>query len=143
MPTVDPLAALLLDVVRALDPMNEQALSVARGATLSQLAALRLLGPRSLSVSALAAELGTHRSSASRMVDRLIAAGLADKHPSPTSGREVEVTATPKGRAAAQAVARYRRATLSRLLADLPQEQRGPVTEALTVLLAQLRSVQA
>jgi DNA-binding MarR family transcriptional regulator len=141
-PNADPLASLLLDVVRALDPMNEQALSVAKGATLSQLAALRLLGTRRLSVSALAAELGTHRSSASRMVDRLVAAGLAEKRPSATSGREVEVAATAQGRATAKAVSRYRQATLSRLLADLPQDQRGPVTKALTTLLQQLRSAE-
>lgn len=140
MPTREPLAEQLLEVLRALDPVTEQALQVAQGATLSQLAALRALGRHGSSVSALGAALGTHRSSASRMVDRLVAGGFAEKAPSPTSQREVVVTATAKGRAAAQAVARYRLNALSQVLRPLDAAERQQVARGLDVLLDRLTS---
>lgn len=142
-PKREPLAEQLLEVVRALDPVTEQALTVAQGATLSQLAALRVLASGGSSVTGLATALGTHRSSASRMVDRLVAAGLAEKAPSPTSQREVVVTATAKGRSAAQAVARSRLTALSRLLRPLGEEDRQVVAGALDILLSQLTSQQS
>lgn len=135
MPHADPLAILLLQLVRVLDPITEQALTSAHGATLSQLAALRVLGSEPFTVTALGEALGIHRSSASRMVNRLVAAGLADKAPSPTSQREVVVTATATGRDAARQVAERRLAALSALLVPLTAVERTAVDSALQSLL--------
>ena len=129
------LPELLLQLLRALDPVTEAALAVSRGATLSQLAVLRVLGGDQLRVITIADRCGIHRSSASRMVDRLVAAGLATKRPSPTNGREVQIAATARGRTAAHSVAEHRRATLTDLLSRLPVDQRDDVAVSLKALL--------
>lgn len=131
----DPLAHKLLELVRTMDPITEHALHLARGATLSQLAVLRRLGSETFTVSALAEGLGIHRSSASRMVDRMVTAGLVRKVASPTSRREVLVTATPKGRHAASDVAQHRLAALGQLLARLDASERSALSVALDALL--------
>ncbi|MGB8652557.1 MAG: MarR family transcriptional regulator [Mycobacteriales bacterium] len=134
----DPLPDLLLHLVRLLDPVTEQAMSAAHGATLAQLAGLRVLDGRPQSVTALAEQLGVHRSSASRLVDRLVAGGFATRTPSPTSGREVVVAATALGVTAARNVATRRRKALTTMLRDLPEDQREQVTGALRLLVASL-----
>lgn len=137
MPDLEPdLPELLLRLLRALDPITEGALAVSRGATLSQLAVLRVLGRDELRVITIAERCGIHRSSASRMVDRLVTAGLATKRPSPTSGREVQIAATARGKAAARSVATHRRAALTELLAQLPAGQRADVAVSVQALLA-------
>lgn len=52
-----------------------------------------------LRLGALAARLGTSDSAATRAVDVLVAAGLAERVPDPEDGRGVLVAATPAGRA--------------------------------------------
>lgn len=86
-------------------------------------------------MTALGESLGIHRSSASRMVSRLVAAGLADKAISPASPREVVVTATAKGRDAARQVAERRLAALGALLVPLETAERTAVGGALQTLL--------
>jgi DNA-binding MarR family transcriptional regulator len=134
------LSDLLLDVVRALDPITEQALTAGRGATLSQLAVLRALDGGQLSVSAIAHIVGVNRSSISRMVNRMLVMGLVEKQPSPTNGREGVVTATADGRSAAASVARSRRQRLDERLRTMTPEEQIALQSALRILRRSLKT---
>lgn len=129
---------LLLRLVRVLDPVTDLALEAARGSTLTQVTALRRLSTGPLSVSDLGRGMGIHRSSASRLVDRLVAADLATREPSPTSGREVVVSCTTRGRAVARDVAKRRSAALRSLVRSVPAEEQRLVSQSLDLLLQRL-----
>lgn len=68
----------------------------------------------------LAAELGAMPSSASRLCDRLEAAGLARRSPGEEDRRELTLTLTPAGRALLEELERRRRADLARVLDEMP-----------------------
>ncbi len=138
MPDDPDLPDLLLRLVRVLDPVTDLALEAARGSTLTQVTALRRLSAGPLSVSELGRSMGIHRSSASRLVDRLIAAELATREPSPTSGREVVVSCTARGRAVARDVAKRRSGALRTLVRHLPAQEQATVARALALLLQRL-----
>lgn len=107
----------------------------AEGATLTQVAALRALTPMPLSVSELARVLGVHRSSASRLVDRLVGGGWVTREPAAHSGREVIVALTDPGRALSVRVARSRKRALKRLISVVPTEaQEGLARQLVTFL---------
>ena len=133
---------LLFEVSRALDVALEDALSVAGPTfTVAQLRALRVLGAGPRNVVGLAAEVGSHRSSASRIAARLAAAGLVRREPSPVSRREVMLTLTPSGRRLLGRVAGARRAALARILDEVPDDQKAEVEHALEVLAATVGEV--
>jgi DNA-binding MarR family transcriptional regulator len=126
---------LLLRLARVLDPVTEKALEAAGPATLTQVAALRQLAEGPASVSDLGRRLGVHRSSASRLVDRLVAAGLATRVASPVSRREVVVACTPQGRRVARAVGQRRSAALAALTSTVPEAEQRRIAAALERLL--------
>ncbi|HEU5265702.1 MAG TPA: MarR family transcriptional regulator [Jatrophihabitans sp.] len=88
-----------------------------QGISLTQLRALAAAeeaGPCSLGVLAEAMMIST--SSASRLVDRLIAAGVLDRRPSEVSRREVILQVTPRGRRLLRRHEASRRAVFAELL---------------------------
>jgi DNA-binding MarR family transcriptional regulator len=83
----------------------------------------------------LAQALGVSVSVTSRLVDRLVTAGLAVKRPSPTSGREISLWLSPEGEAVLE---RYDELRLDRIrdrLRELPAEDATAVVTGLQVLV--------
>lgn len=76
--------------------------------------------------------LGVAPSTATRMIDRLIAAGLVVREVSPHSRREILVELSPAGRDAVRQVTRRRRREIARIVARMPERQRQRLAEALT-----------
>jgi DNA-binding MarR family transcriptional regulator len=86
--------------------------------------ALALLGEEPMRIRDLAERLGLAESSATRLVDRLEALGLARRRADTEDRRSVQVQLTASGRARARAVARRRRAYLVELLRRLEPDER-------------------
>jgi DNA-binding MarR family transcriptional regulator len=123
----------LLAASRHLVAMAARSLaSVEENLTLPQYRMLVVLdtqGPSSLA--RLAEGLEVNSSTAMRMVDRLAAAGMAEKIPSPDSRREVVLSLTPAGRAVVQQVTEHRLAAIARTVRAIPTDQRGHLVAAL------------
>jgi len=98
-----------------------------RGAELpaAQVQALTLLAAHDdLWMSELADRIGVAESTATRLVDRLEAAGLVERRTSPPDRRRVVVELTPAGRKLAFELEESRRQFLAELLAMLPAPDR-------------------
>jgi DNA-binding MarR family transcriptional regulator len=96
---------------------------------LRALTVLRELGEANLGQ--LAVGLGVTVSTTSRLVDRLVAADLVERRPSPRTRREIELTVSPEG---AVTLDRYDDLRLEGLRAGLtgvPEERRDDVLAAL------------
>ncbi|MQY04891.1 hypothetical protein ACRB68_29530 [Actinomadura sp. RB68] len=101
----------------------------------TQLRALLVLERGPVNVSALAAELGALVSSASRLCDRLEAAGLLLRDSGGGDRREVTVRLTAEGRGLLERIRLRRREELSRVLAAMS----APALQALLWGLAQFQ----
>jgi len=123
----------LLAASRQLVAMAARSLAaVEENLTLPQYRMLVVLdtqGPSSLA--RLAEALEVNSSTAMRMVDRLAAAGMAEKIPSPDSRREVVLSLTPAGRGIVREVTEHRLAAIARTVRAIPADQRGHLIAAL------------
>jgi DNA-binding MarR family transcriptional regulator len=123
----------LLAASRQLVAMAARSLAaVEENLTLPQYRMLVVLdtqGPSSLA--RLAEALEVNSSTALRMVDRLAAAGMAEKIPSPDSRREVVLSLTPAGRAVVQKVTEHRLAAIAHTVQAIPADQRAYLVSAL------------
>lgn len=103
--------------------------------TLVQLRTLVVLqgqGPVKLAV--LAAALGVNPSTAMRMVDRLAAVDLVDRHVNPCNRREVVLNLTTGGRRLVSQVMTRRHTEIGALVARLPTAERTGLVHALRSL---------
>nr|WP_042186775.1 MarR family transcriptional regulator [Kibdelosporangium sp. MJ126-NF4]CEL17547.1 Transcriptional regulator, MarR family [Kibdelosporangium sp. MJ126-NF4]CTQ91227.1 Transcriptional regulator, MarR family [Kibdelosporangium sp. MJ126-NF4] len=83
-------------------------------------------GPQKLT--SVAQALGVNPSTATRMVERLVGAGLIDRQPNPASRRELVVGLTRRGRTVVSNVTRRRRAQIEQIVGQMsPTSQRGLV----------------
>lgn len=96
------------------------------------LAVLARYGP--CTAGGLAEALGAHGSTATRLCDKLVAAGWLTRQNRPANRREVELDLTDAGRAVVEQVLTARAAELERILSRLPKASR----RALAALLPQL-----
>lgn len=80
----------------------------------------------------LADQLQVAPSTAMRMVDRLIAAGLADRQTNPDNRRETLLRLTDEGRRAVEEVTARRRIELATVVERLAPRQRTALVDALT-----------
>ena len=87
-------------------------------------------GPSSLS--GLAEALEVNPSTALRMIDRLVAAGMVEKTTNPARRRETLLRLTGAGWQTVRRVTDARRTELSRIVASMPAEQRAQLVSALT-----------
>jgi DNA-binding MarR family transcriptional regulator len=114
----DDVTARVEIAARALLALSTRAsMDLPQGISLTQLRALAAAeeaGPCSLGVLADAMMIST--SSASRLVDRLIAAGVLDRRPSEVSRREVILQVTPRGKRLLRRHEASRRAVFAELL---------------------------
>jgi DNA-binding MarR family transcriptional regulator len=79
----------------------------------------------------LAGALGVNPSSATRLIDRLVRAGLVRRQRSPADRRSYRVALSPKGRDLVAEVTQRRREEFERLLSGLPAGQHQFVIAAL------------
>lgn len=121
----DPVADALLDATRILVAINIRALA-ATGDTVTvfQLRVLMLVAGRpAVNVADVAAELGVHRSNATRVVDRLVRAGLLTRVADPGDRRRLLITLTGDGRRLVADVDDHRRAEIAAVLGRIPSER--------------------
>jgi len=79
----------------------------------------------------LAARLGVERSTATRMCDRLVSAGLIERGEDPSDRRAVVISLTGQGREVVAAVTRARRDSVAALLRSLPPARREQLVDLL------------
>jgi DNA-binding MarR family transcriptional regulator len=100
-----------------------------------QLRALTVLrGNSGANLVQLAQGMGVTVSTASRLVDRLVAAGLVDRRPSPQTRREISLALTRTGRARLRRYDDLRLSEVRACLDDIPPEQRDAVIAAVKQL---------
>ena len=76
--------------------------------------------------------LGVNPSTAMRMMDRLIAAGLADRQVNPDNRRETLLRLTDDGRRLVEEVTARRRADIAAIVERLAPDQQSALVDALT-----------
>jgi DNA-binding MarR family transcriptional regulator len=100
--------------------------------TAPQLRTLVLVATRSgVNASAVASALGIHPSNATRMLDRLVQAGLLDRRDSPSDRRRIALRLTEAGSRLVSSVMDYRRRAYLRILREMSSDDRRRLTTAL------------
>ncbi|HZX07900.1 MarR family winged helix-turn-helix transcriptional regulator [Kribbella sp.] len=131
--TVDEVVAAVLTASRVLVGVSARSLAqVEESVTLTQFRTLVVLdghGPSRLNL--LAERLDVTASTALRMVDRLIAAGLVDRRENARDRREVVIDLTAEGRRLVRKVTRKRRAEIERIVLGMPVGRRRELVRAL------------
>jgi DNA-binding MarR family transcriptional regulator len=82
-------------------------------------------------MSELAVELDCSPSTATRLCDRLVRKGLVSRDHPVSNRREVEVTATKRGRGLVERVTKRRRREIARIVAHVPSDQAPAMVAAL------------
>ena len=123
---VDAVTRAVLTASRLLVAVSARSLAAVEDrVTLPQFRLLVVLsthGPAKLVV--LANRLGVKPSTAMRMIDRLIASGLADRQTNPGNRRETVLRLTPEGRDLVQDVTGRRRREIEAIVRRIVPEQR-------------------
>ncbi|MGW7680793.1 MarR family winged helix-turn-helix transcriptional regulator [Kribbella sp. NPDC054772] len=131
--TVDEVVAAVLTASRVLVGVSARSLAqVEESVTLTQFRTLVVLdghGPSRLNL--LAERLDVTASTALRMVDRLIAAGLVDRRENVQDRREVVIDLTAEGRKLVRKVTRKRRTEIERIVLGMPVGRRRELVRAL------------
>ncbi|MFI0035714.1 MarR family winged helix-turn-helix transcriptional regulator [Streptomyces mutabilis] len=131
---VDAVTRAVLAASRLLVAVSARSLAeVEERVTLPQFRMLMVLFTRGdTKLVALADHLRVAPSTAMRMVDRLIAAGLADRQTNPADRRETLLRLTDEGRRTVETVSARRRAEVATIVERLAPHQRAALVEALT-----------
>ena len=120
----------LLALARTVMGISTRAADALGGVSVVQLRALTVLRDQgTANLGQLAEEMGVALSTASRLVDRLVRAGLVHRRPSPRTRREIELQVSGDGQATLD---RYDQLRLNDLRACLSRVAQRP--EALVVL---------
>lgn len=105
--------------------------------TLAQLRALTMVANRDrCNVAAVATGLGVHPSNATRIVDRLVRAGLLDRRIDPADRRHLALGLTERGHELVTAIDHRRRAEIVRILGHVPPDRLDAVGSALQAVAA-------
>ncbi|MEU8680417.1 MarR family transcriptional regulator [Streptomyces sp. NPDC048611] len=131
---VDAVTRAVLTASRLLVAVSARSLGeVEERVTLPQFRMLVVLATRGTTkLVALAELLQVAPSTAMRMVDRLIVAGLADRQANPGNRRETLLQLTDEGRRTVEDVTARRRAEISTIVERLAPAQRSALIDALT-----------
>ncbi|MBC7270214.1 MAG: MarR family transcriptional regulator [Streptomyces sp.] len=131
---VDAVTRAVLTASRVLVAVSAQSLAaVEERVTLPQFRMLVVLSTRGATKLVTLAELlNVAPSTAMRMVDRLIVAGLADRQVNPHNRRETLLRLTREGHRTVEDVTARRRAQITGIVQRLAPEQRAALVEALT-----------
>ncbi|MEV6399107.1 MarR family transcriptional regulator [Streptomyces sp. NPDC051907] len=131
---VDAVTRAVLTASRLLVAVTARSLAAVEDrVTLAQLRLLVVLSTHgSAKLVVLADRLGVNPSTAMRMIDRLIAAGLADRQTNPDNRRETVLRLTDEGRALVEDVTERRRQEIAAIVERIAPEQRSALVDALT-----------
>lgn len=134
MDDVEAVTRAVLTASRLLVAVSAQSLAaVEERVTLPQFRMLMVLSTRGATkLVALADLLHVAPSTAMRMVDRLIAAGLADRQTNPANRRETLLRLTDEGRRTVEEVTARRRTDIAAIVERLAPRQRAALVNALT-----------
>lgn len=123
----------LLTASRVLVGVSARSLGEVEGTvTVTQFRTLVVLdGNEGINLNRLAELLGVKASTALRMIDRLLVAGLVTRRDNPVNRREVLLGLSPAGRRIVRRVTRRRRSELARVVAAMPSERREDFLGAL------------
>jgi DNA-binding MarR family transcriptional regulator len=136
--SLDAITDSLLTASRLLVAISARSLAlVDESITIPQFRTLVILsnhGP--INLATLAALLDVKPSTAGRMVDRLVGAGLIDRVPHPTSRRELLAALTDHGRKVVHQVTANRRAQIAGIVGKMPPPERRGLVRALTAFTA-------
>lgn len=134
---MDPIAT-MLDAARVFAGITAESIAQTDVAfTLPQLRVLVLASEHEpLSASAVATALSIHLSSASRLCDRLVRAGLLDRRDRPDNRRQIELTLTASGRHQLELMEAHRRRVFAKILRRLSLDDQRTLQSALQVLVA-------
>jgi DNA-binding MarR family transcriptional regulator len=132
--SLDAITDALLTASRLLVAISARSIaSVDETLTIAQFRTLVILsneGPVNLAT--LAGLLDVQPSTIGRMVDRLVTAGLIDRHAHPNSRREFVVELTRSGRRVVRDVTGQRRNEIARVVERMPARERHGLVRALT-----------
>ncbi|MFE1449791.1 MarR family winged helix-turn-helix transcriptional regulator [Streptomyces olivaceoviridis] len=130
---VDAVTRAVLTASRVLTAVSAPSLAeVEERVTLPQFRMLVVMSGRgAIKLVALAESLRVTPSTALRMADRVIAAGLAERQPDPDDRRETLLTLTEEGRRTVESVTARRRAGIQAIVQRLRPARRLALVEAL------------
>ncbi|AQU68994.1 MarR family winged helix-turn-helix transcriptional regulator [Streptomyces niveus] len=133
-PDVDDVTRAVLIASRLLVAVSVRSLATVEDrVTLPQFRLLKVLSAQGgAKLVSLAERLGVNPSTAMRMVDRLIAAGLAERGVNPGNRRETVLRLTEEGRTLVADVSAARRREITSIVQRLAPEQRTALVDALT-----------
>ncbi|OBA58919.1 MarR family transcriptional regulator [Mycobacterium sp. 1100029.7] len=136
--SLDVITDALLTASRLLVSMSARSIAqVDETITMAQFRTLVILSHRGpVNLATLANLLGVQPSATGRMVDRLVAAGLIDRLPHPTSRRELIAALTKRGREVVRRVTAHRRAEIAAIVEKMPPAERQGLVRALTAFTA-------
>ncbi|MFC1407532.1 MULTISPECIES: MarR family winged helix-turn-helix transcriptional regulator [Streptacidiphilus] len=130
---VNEVAAAVVTASRVLVAISARSLATVEDTlTVPQFRMLVMLdsgGPTNLS--RLAEQLAVNPSTALRMVDRLVAAGMVERDADPADRRVVKLAATSSGRRVVREVTVRRQAEIAKIVALMPLDRRGAMVAAL------------
>jgi DNA-binding MarR family transcriptional regulator len=131
-PAADEMAT-MLSAARVFAAITAESIAQAgAGITLPQLRVLVLAAERQpLSATAVAEALAVHASTASRICDRLVQAGMLHRRDRPEDRRQLELTLTDEGRELLAAVTDHRRSVFDRILREMEPGERSSLAQAL------------
>jgi DNA-binding MarR family transcriptional regulator len=130
---VDAVTSAVLTASRLFVAISARALAaVDEQVTLPQFRMLVVLSAHGeTKLAALARHLGVNPSTAMRMVDRLVAAGLLDRQVNPADRRENVLRLTAPGHRVVDEVTAHRRAGIAAIVTRMPADQRAGLVVAL------------
>jgi DNA-binding MarR family transcriptional regulator len=111
----------------------ESLASVEDVVTMPQLRVLILASSSPQNVTSVAEDLGVHPSNATRVVERLVRAGLLDRRTARHDRRRVVLTPTTEGAQLVEQVMVHRRDNVERILGRMGETQREALAEAFRV----------
>jgi DNA-binding MarR family transcriptional regulator len=131
-PSADAVTDAVLAASRLLVGLSARSIaSVDETITLPQFRLLVVLSTRGpMNLGMLAEHLDVNPSTATRMIDRLVTAGLVDRQVSPVSRREVVIDLTDPGVSIVAQVTQQRRREIARIVARMPERHRAALVEA-------------
>lgn len=134
----DDLVTALLTASRVMVAVSTRSLeAVQHLVTIPQFRALVVLENNDgTNLGGLAQLLDVNASTAVRMMDRLVSAGLVTREDNPASRREVVLGLTPAGRRVVRRVTAARRIQIARIVQAMPTARRGQLVLALRAFAA-------
>jgi DNA-binding MarR family transcriptional regulator len=135
----------LMSAARVFGAITAESIAQAgEGVTLPQLRVLILASqPGHLNATGVAEALDIHLSSASRICDRLVQAGLLHRRDLPRDRRHVELTLTPDGERLLATLNDHRREVFGLILRRMDATEREALTQALSGFVAAAKEYQA